>query len=352
MEYVDQKYFSDVMRAIDNGHIFEKFIQNLFCQLKGTSFIPMGGIHDMGIDAALYEETKKQEEYKVIYQISIDESHSKILNTLEALQKNKIKYNELCFITNGIVKNQEVIRSDAFKKYHVLLQIHDLNWLEGNINTNEGSIRTFQAFVEHYCYEFSEIGKTRLIDDFDGDARIFIFLRQQVERASNIDDLQSLVLDSLIIFALEGTDPDANIVMTEDEIREKIHSIAPVRFDSNLLPARLKILSTKPRKIKYHSSQRGYCLPYETRCEIQAMNIHDNAVVKAFYSSLYERVEKNPAAKSFPFESIKVDITAIFNEIFKNNGLEFSNFIMNNNVSQKISQDLWTIICGIINCIR
>jgi len=349
MEYVDTKYFSDVMRAVNDGKIFEKFIQNLFCQLKGANFIPMGGIHDMGIDAALYEETEDQKEYKVIYQISIDESRSKILNTLEALQKNKIQYSELFFVTNGIVRKQEDIRSDVFKKYHVLLQIYDLNWLEGNVNTNEGTIRTFQIFVEHYCHEFLEVGKTRLIEDFEGDARIFIFLRQQMERASAIDNLQSLVLDSLIIFSLEGTDPEANTVMTEEDIEQKIQSIAPVRFERKLLLERLKILSTKPRKIKYHGSQRGYCLPYETRREIQAMNIHDAAVVNAFYSSLCGRIENLSDAKSFIFEDIKKDVSWIFNEIFKNNGFEFSNFIMNNNSPQNISQDLWRIIEGLIN---
>lgn len=348
MEEINPQYFEDVVREIKDGTIFEKFACDFLCQTLGVEFCPAGGVHDQGIDGIRYLQNDENTDYKVIYQISIDQSHSKVYDTLEKLKNNKIDFAELCFVTNDIVKKPDELRTNIFKKYHVLLNIYDLNWLRGNVNHSPGTMSVFSTFVDRYCHEFTSIGKTRIIEDFDGDPRILIFLRQQLDNANAVDDLQSLVLDSMIIYALEGTDPEKDIFMSKEDILKRITNIAPVRFDEGFFEKRLSVLSTKPRKINHHRQINRYCLPYTTRHEIQKLNIHDESVVSSFEKSIYDRVSEKEIGECFSADDIKNDIVYIVNEIFKRSGLEFSSFVLSSGKTQNIIQDLPTTIEQVI----
>ena len=46
MTHVNPEAFQYVLSKIDNGIIFEKFIQDLLCQIIGVDFIPIGGTSD------------------------------------------------------------------------------------------------------------------------------------------------------------------------------------------------------------------------------------------------------------------------------------------------------------------
>ncbi|MCQ2352191.1 MAG: hypothetical protein MJ033_01780 [Victivallaceae bacterium] len=346
MEQINPKYFEHVVSIINDGKIFESFAQEFLCAVLGSDLIPVGGIHDLGIDAMLWE-ANKNEDYRIIYQISIDESASKIYNTLDKLQKNNIIFDELRFVTNGIITQHDKLRTEAFKKYHVMLQTYDLKWLCGQIS-DERCARVFNSFLDRYYYEFEQIGKTRIIQDFDGDPRIFIFLRQQLDNADSIDKLQDFVLDSIIIFALEGTDPDKNIFLTKQKIFDKIKGIVPVRIDEELFTKRLDFLSTKPRKINHHAKEDAYCLPYQTRKTIQECNLHDEAMLMCFRKCIKERLPEYQMGDCFTADEITENIIFVFNNIFKNSGYEFSSFVLNNRPSQRITQDLPSIITSVV----
>ena len=348
MEQVDPQYFEDVVREITEGKIFETFACDFLCQAIGIEFHPAGGVHDQGIDGIRYPRHNEDPNYKVIYQISIDESHSKIYDTLEKLNSNGISFSELCFVTNNVVKKPDELRTNIYKKYHILLTIYDVKWLRGHVNYSVGTMNVFSTFVDRYCHEFTSIGKTRLIENFDGDPRILIFLRQQLDNAEAVDDLQSLVLDSMIIYALEGTDPDKKILMSKEEILKKIAAIAPVRFDENIFEKRLLVLSTKPRKINHHRATDQYCLPYTTRQEIQELNIHDESIVSCFERSLDERISEEKVGECFSATDLKSDIICIFNEIFKRSGFEFANFVLSSGNTKNIVQDLPAIIENVV----
>ena len=112
MEQVDPQYFEDIVREITEGKIFETFVCDFLCQAIGIEFHPAGGVHDQGIDGIRYPRHNEDPNYKVIYQISIDESHSKIYDTLEKLNSNGISFSELCFVTNNVVKKPDELRTN------------------------------------------------------------------------------------------------------------------------------------------------------------------------------------------------------------------------------------------------
>ena len=347
MDTVDPQEFQDTIQTIKNGTIFEAFACDFLSQVIGGNFIPMGGIHDLGIDAALYIQNE-DDSYKIIYQISTDESKQKIINTIDKLKRNGIVFSELCFITNEVVKKQDEIRTEVFKRFNTLLSVHDILWLRGQANTSLGAIRVFKSFLDRYYHEFKHVGTTKIVADFDGDPRIFIFLRQQLEHADSIADLSSFVIDNLIVFSLEGTDPDNGILLSKKDIISKISSIAPFKIDESFFDTRLKFLSSKPRKIKHHTREDAYCLPYETRQEIQALNIHDQAIIQRFKVSISTRLPTEKIGPCFSIDELVDAIILIFNSIFKSSGLEFSNFILNEGSTRTVSQDLPSLVQSMV----
>lgn len=50
MQSVDPQAFEYSMSLIDDGFVFERFAQDLLCQIIGVGFVPIGGVHDRGID--------------------------------------------------------------------------------------------------------------------------------------------------------------------------------------------------------------------------------------------------------------------------------------------------------------
>jgi len=50
MEAIDPRAFEFSLSKIEDGNIFEKFVQDLLCQILGTQFNPIGGKKDKGID--------------------------------------------------------------------------------------------------------------------------------------------------------------------------------------------------------------------------------------------------------------------------------------------------------------
>ena len=107
-------------------------------------------------------------------------------------------------------------------------------------------------------HEYSRPGYYRTIADLDTDSRLYVFLKQQFSERTEDVHTDDLVIDSLILFSLEGTDPDKEILMTESEIFESIKKY--ISFSPELIRVKLRErlinLSTKPRKIKFHSAKK------------------------------------------------------------------------------------------------
>ena len=92
MNGVDPKSANYAINKIDDGNVFETFAKDFLSKLLGYNFIPIGGMHDKGIDGlerTFYESDKK----KTIYQLSIQKTYkSKITASLDKLKLNKTRY--------------------------------------------------------------------------------------------------------------------------------------------------------------------------------------------------------------------------------------------------------------------
>lgn len=210
MKGIDPKAFEFALAKIDNGDIFENFASSFLAQIRGEDFIPSGGIKDRGIDGLEHIFHKKGLN-RIIYQSSIEKnSKHKLWASIQKLIDNKIEFDQLYFVTNQVVKNQDEIAEKLFEQFGKPIHIRDLKWLSSHANENQGTINVFKIFIESYLHDFAKIGRSYVVGDFIDDPRLFVFLRQQFDSSNANEQLDDILADSLILFALEGTDPDKN----------------------------------------------------------------------------------------------------------------------------------------------
>ncbi|MCF7916954.1 MAG: hypothetical protein K9L61_04175 [Candidatus Omnitrophica bacterium] len=331
MDGVDPKEFEFVLSKIDNGFIFEKFASSFLSSVIGYNFIPHGGIKDKGIDGL--EHIYHREGYKrQIYQMSIDKSSlPKAMDTLVKLAENGIEYDQLIFVTNQFFKDKHQFVDQAFERYKKPVRIYDIQWFSSNINVSEATVRAYRVFIDSHLYEFNKPGKSYIVGDFVSDPRLFVFLRQQRDSARNDLRLDQILSETLIIFALEDTDPSKGIVKTADEINETIKRY--IKFDPKLLKKtirkRLSVLSSgSQKKIQYHKKLKGYCLPYETRLQLQKKNIEDLTVHDHFQKSVAGRMDEYLKQIDVKVRDCVVLVESLLNKVFYDQGMEFSDFVL------------------------
>ena len=351
MSGVEPRAFEFALLKIDDGFVFEKFVQGYLGSILGHLFMPVGGIHDKGIDG-LEHIFHRDSLTRYVYQASIEKDPpSKLRKTLAVLSKNNIEYDALYFTTNQVFANKDKVIDELFEKWKKPIHIYDLKWLSSHVNDNQNTLNHFQVFVESYLHDFSQPGHTFVVADLVEDPRLFVFLRQQWETYRKDLDLAAILTDTLILYALEGTDPAKGILKTRDEIYGSIGRY--IKFDpsklTTMLDQRLKTLSTKPRRIQYHSTEKAYCLPYETRLEIEDRNLRDAALHDDFKTLGTERLQRYLQGANISAPDALSLLEQTFHRLFYQQGLEFADFILRGENNDAFEKRLPDIISAVVD---
>lgn len=226
---VDKEAFEYAIAKIDDGNIFEIFGNDFLSAVLGYSFIPVGRSKDKGVDGFQHIFSRNGKR-KHIFQLSTELDHvGKINNTIKKLQENEIDFDRLVYVTNRKINNAESLVDEVFDATKIQLTIYDIRWFSSHCNQSEQTIKAYQIFINTYLHEYSKPGKYHTVADLDSDSRLFVFLGQQFD--SNRDDLKldDLLTDTLILYALEGTDPDKQNFKSEAQIKESIKKY--LKFD-------------------------------------------------------------------------------------------------------------------------
>lgn len=343
--------FRFAINQIDDGFVFENFGLSFLGATLGYNFVPVGGVKDKGIDGLEYIFNKEGFE-KNIYQLSTElNSEGKLDKSIQKLIDNKIPFDSITYVTNRVVSNKDALIDKLFDKFKKHLKIYDQNWFVTNANHSAATINAYYTFIDSHLHEFSKPGKSYVVSNLANDSRLFVFLRQQLDSKRNDLKLDDLLADTLILFGLEGTDPDKDILKTKDELFESIRKY--VKFDPKILDEtiekRLEVLSNKPRKIKYHSRKNGFCLPYDTRLEIHNRNLSDVQLLENFYSQTSEVIKKYFKDEDVTVRNLSKLIDETIHKIFYQQGLEFSNYILHGKSQQVIEKDLQEIINKVVD---
>ncbi len=343
---VDKQAFEHAISKIDDGDIFEIFGKQFLSAELGYDFIPVGGTKDRGVDGFQHIYTRRDNQ-KIIFQLSTEKNHEgKIYGTIKKLKENGVDYTKLIYVTNRKINGAENFIDEVFGKEEKHLTIFDIRWFTANCNDSDKTITAYQIFVDTYLHQYNKPGQYTTVANLDSDSRLYVFLGQQFEKNRADLRLDDLLADTLIIYSLEGTDPDNNIFKVKSEIKEGIKKY--LKFDPQLIDSkideRLIALTTKPRKIKFHTKGQGYCLPYETRVEIEERNIKDELLFTQFYDQTQETIKKYFKDLEINVKDIEALITRVFNRIFYEQGLEFSNFVLHGDSHSVIEQKLNDVI--------
>lgn len=351
MDSVGRSLVEVVFEEIKSGTLFEKLANELMSAIQGTSFVPVGGIHDKGIDGLEYVCEKDSDlRRKKIYQFSIrHDPKQKIRETIKTLKSNEIEFSQLIYGTNRVVKNQHEIIDDIVSAEDVFLQICDLNWFATNINHNPRAIEVFNRFVEENIHFDNR--PVRGFELFNvRDPRIYVYLRQIVDRSDENRKLDEILIDTLIIMALEGTDSTKRLFMSKSEVLREIQAIRG--FDQEWLRKtvsdRLEFFATKPRQVRHHRREEVYCLPYETRCDLEICRRNDEKLYEGFMNESLSMLETELCESDVDMCVARKLFEKTFHEIFHQQGLEFSEFLANRNGATSLDKSLQDIVNKLI----
>lgn len=340
---LDLQAFEYAISQIDDGEIFEIFAKQFLSYVLGHEFIPVGGTKDKGIDGYAHTFSVSKNE-KTIFQLSTEQAHEgKIENTIQKLTENEVEYTRLFYVTNRKLNQTDRFVDVVYDKYNVVLTIFDLRWFVSNAAHDHRTIKHFQTFVDTYLHQYAKPGKITTVANLDNDARLYVFLGQQFDKKRADLKLDELLADTLILYSLEGTDPTIPKLKSIGEIKADISKY--LKFDPRLLhdkiEQRLVVLSTKPRRINFHEKEQAYCLPFDTRVEIEQRNLQDEKLHEVFYEQTEKNIKKYFGELEVSVKDVKSLITSIFNSIFRKQGLDFSNFVLHgqngNNSEQRLN---------------
>jgi hypothetical protein len=265
-----------------DGTGFENFSNAFFAALLGADFIPLGGMHDGGADAFLADISTDQKGR--FLQSTIRPDHrTKIRLTLDSLAKSGRTVTTLYYATSNLIPFVDREEEELFAKHAIPIRIRDRNYFRFHINDNEGTIAAFETYLRPTLKALEDFGSSTLISSTpDLPARsLCVFLGQEIEHRRGNTELLESVTDSLILWALRGTDPDKDLFLTSAEILDEILTALPSakQFVKGALDTRLSALAAKKsgpgREVRWYKRNKQYCLPYATRQLVAAENAED-----------------------------------------------------------------------------
>ncbi|WP_367971215.1 hypothetical protein RJD38_08565 [Vibrio scophthalmi] len=275
--------------ALDNceGFPFEQFANELIAALDGPGFIPVGGTSDGGADGARVEGLYTKDKPNVFYQMSVTANHRpKIKQTLDRLEEFGRTVKTIIYVTSQTIGTFDKEEEELTEKHDVFVRIRDAKWLISKINYNEATKRAYYTHLHRFTDFLNDLSKgnqLKLSDNITHPS-VYVFLQLQVENREKDKHLVKTVADSLILWALNDTDPDNGKFMTQKEINQKIIDNIPwaKSIVGGMLSDRLRELVKKNgvggKQVNYHKKGDKYCLPYETRTIIAQEKAIDEGV--------------------------------------------------------------------------
>jgi hypothetical protein len=156
-----------------------------------------------------------------------------------------------------------------------------------------------------------------------------------MERRRGNTQLLEAVTDSLILWALEGTDPDRNIFMTRSEILHKVEETIPAahEFFRGELDVRLERLATKDRtdgrSIRWYRKEDKFCLPHDLRELVEAENEEDEILRVSVSDTFRLRVAPwtTTSDNQITVETVVKACHRTLEMAFESRGLEMAYFV-------------------------
>lgn len=322
------------------GSLFEKFINAFYPSIAGENFIPLGGNKDGGADAFQSEGLVLGSATSVFYQSSTEVDYrSKIAQTVKRLREIGRDPSMLVYITSRVIPFIDLEEAELSRKLGLGIKIRDRAFIIAHVNDGPGTVAAFNTYLLPTLDYLKSIGASPLLTpskNVDSPA-IYAFLRQELDRYQGNENLVNALADGLILWALEETDPDKEILMSEQEIRKKIAQALPSAEKTlrGVIPHRLQKLSERSkaygRAIRRYKKKGMYCLSYEFRLRIAEDNASDSALKIQVQNAFLRRIVKSGGETlDGELQQAAVEISLnVIQRTYEKEGIEFSAFLNN-----------------------
>ncbi|MGO6970131.1 hypothetical protein [Rhizobium ruizarguesonis] len=274
--------------ALDHakGSDFENFFHAFYPALAGINFVPLGGTHDRGADAFQDDRVFETESGRVgtFYQATIQEDHrAKVRQTIKRLREVGREPKTLQYFTSQTVPVIEQEEEMLSAELDVDIKIRDRKFIIGRINHSDETKAAYASFLAPNLSFLTELGGATTIEASPNFAArtMCVFLGQEIDRRRGKSELLEAVTDSLILWALEDTDPAKGIFLNRAEILARIEKALPSakHFVRGSIDHRLNVMTDKGnatgREIRWYKKEDKFCLPFETRAMVEKENTED-----------------------------------------------------------------------------
>lgn len=354
MTTVDLTAASIALERAD-GASFERFAQAFLSASLGRNFVPLGGFKDGGADGFVAAEGTPAQHFM---QASIEaNSTSKIRRTVQRLREVGRDVKRLTYLTNQTIRMVDKEEEALSEELGVIIRIRDRKYICDHLNESAQSVTAFNTHLAQHLQFLANIGGATIIAAKSPIAAraLCVFLGQELERRQGNRSLLEAVVDALVLWALEGTDPDKQIFLTRDAILERIETALPSahQFIRSELDRRLGLLTKKwnstGREINWHRD-KGYCLPYTTREIVRKENIEDEILRQRVTELFQTRVEEQEDGRDQGFSTLVASLCHKTLELtFYRQGIEFAGFIKGSLEAEEIAPSIQD---NLHNCIE
>lgn len=268
---------------------FEKFAQLAQHVAHGVKFEPTGGMHDGGLDG---------------YYASVDDPHhfmqasqqtstsAKIRQTIRRISQTRT-INKLTYVTSQSPKDKDLLEAKIKKDTGVEIRIHGNNWLSIQCQLEPKLKSALFSQSREFVDTIRSIKDADVEFEYASKLSIVTYMEMHANSMESAEDFHVLALDSLIYEALEGTNPDTDELLAEDQIEGFILEKYPsaVSKSGTDLGARLAYLSSKQNdpRIRKHPDDR-YGLPYDVRNQFSENNLSIKTAEDEFVASVNRRL--------------------------------------------------------------
>lgn len=318
---------------------FESFFQSFYPSLVGIDFVPLGGMHDGGADA--FQDTPILEgrggRKGTFYQATTQSDHrSKIRQTVKRLKEYGRDPQTLVYVTSRTVGAIDIEEERLAAELDVEVKIRGRKWITSHINHSAATIAAFNSYLRPQIEFLTAPGAADLLQvrDSASTKAMCVFLGQEVDRRRGNTELLEAVTDSLILWALEGTDPDKSAFLTRDQILTKIEQVLPSakHFIRGVMDQRLSLLSDKGnptgRELRRYRKDGKYCLPFETRQLIERENVEDEFHTLQLVDLYTDRAARFMRADdTVSAEAVAAIARRALNITFECEGIELAEFL-------------------------
>lgn len=283
------------------GFPFERFVTDFWASLAGQDYVPSGGVKDGGADG--FESSLLEGNGGRTYlQVSVrTDAEVKIRQTIARLLEVGRNPVSLTYVCAKPIKAADQLEDRLSIDLNVTVRIRDAAYIAAHMNDNSGTQAAYRQHLHYLTESLDRLGSSAVVAPSASikDPSVFVFLTNEVSHRHGDQSLVSAVIDSLVLWALEGTDPAEGRLMSEEDILEKIIDVLPSveGLVGPRLSKRLVALTSRRgatgRSVTIYKARKLYSLPFATREALTLENNEDEALQEAVKASVEQRLSEH-----------------------------------------------------------